>query len=73
MDPTALEERYATGGVLCAYMASLNEVTQVMQYGDMQFAKVTEAIELCCDGCAKLQELMKQTLIQEKQQSEHNS
>lgn len=63
LDPTATEERYSTGEVVCAYMASLNEVTQIKQQGDMQYTKVTEAIDLCCDGCAKIAEYMKQTLV----------
>jgi exosome complex component MTR3 len=62
IDPTAIEQKYATGGIVCAYMASLNEVTQLTEVGDMEYNKVVEAIDLCVDGCTKVSQMMRKVL-----------
>jgi len=70
VDPVAVEHKFATGGVVCAYMASLHELTQLTQVGDMQYQKVMEAIDLSIDGCNKIHQLMVACLMQNAQQKE---
>lgn len=66
VDPTATEERFASGSVMCAYACnSRNEITQLTQRGDMKYSKVTEAIEICLDGCRKIADLVKKTLYED--------
>lgn len=66
VDPTAVEERFSNGSVVCAYSCnSRNEITQLTQRGDMRYSKVTEAIELCLDGCRKIAELVKKALYED--------
>ncbi|KAF0973850.1 hypothetical protein FDP41_007237 [Naegleria fowleri] len=64
VDPTSHEYKYASGGMVCGFMSNLNEVTQLTQVGDMSFQKVSEAMDLCIDGCTKLYQLMQQCLIE---------
>ena len=76
VDPVSLEYKFATGGVVCAYMASLHELTQLTQVGDMQYQKVVEAIDLCIDGCNKIHQLMTNCLKESaelKQKEQHQS
>lgn len=72
VDPVTMEHKYASGGVVCAYMSSLHELTQLTQVGDMQYQKVLEAIDLCVDGCNKIHQLMvnclKQSAVQKERQ-----
>ncbi|EFC50201.1 3'-5' exoribonuclease/RNA-binding protein-like protein [Naegleria gruberi] len=63
VDPTNLEYKYASGGMVCAYMSNLNQVTQLSQVGDMSYQKIGEAMDLCIDGCSKLNQLMQQCLL----------
>ena len=67
VDPTTAEHKYATGGMVCAFMANLNEVTQLTQVGDMSYQKVNEAMDLCIDGCTKLHQLQLDSLLPKQQ------
>jgi len=70
VDPVTMEHKFATGGVVCAYMSSLHELTQLTQVGDMQYQRVLEAIDLCVDGCNKIHQLMVNCLMQSTLQKE---
>ncbi|KAM9979527.1 hypothetical protein ACTFIY_008770 [Dictyostelium cf. discoideum] len=64
IDPTTLEETIPTSStVLVAKMPSLNEITQIIQTGELQYTNVLECVDLCIDGCDKIYSIMKQNLI----------
>ena len=73
LDPTSAEEKAQTALVTVAFMPSLNEVTQLYQDGEIEYSKMQEvgawenltlkAVEMCVDGCAKLHQLMRSTLL----------
>lgn len=63
VDPTAAEERMAEGGLVVALMPSLNEVTQLHQYGELSQQDIADSIELCLDGCNRVHSLMKRALL----------
>ena len=63
VDPTSMEEKYATGNLLCSVMPTFNEITFISQSGDMKYSSVVEATDLAMDACSKIHELMKQTLV----------
>lgn len=44
LDPTEEEENNSTGRVVIAYMPSLNEVTQLFQFGEIEYSKVQEVL-----------------------------
>jgi exosome complex component MTR3 len=75
VDPVSMEHKFATGGVVCAYMPSQNELTQLTQVGDMQYQKVVESVDLCVDGCNKIHQLMTNCLIERAtlKQKEHDT
>lgn len=56
LDPTAEEEKN-NAHLVIAYMPSLNEITQVFQSGQLQKDKTQQAIDMCLDGCIKINEL----------------
>ncbi|GAQ91874.1 hypothetical protein KFL_008730020 [Klebsormidium nitens] len=54
VDPAASEERAQDGNVLVALMPARNEVTQMHLAGAWPDTHAAQAIELCLDGCHKL-------------------
>eukprot|EP00761_Pharyngomonas_kirbyi_P007307 gb/GECH01007317.1/.p1 GENE.gb/GECH01007317.1/~~gb/GECH01007317.1/.p1 ORF type:complete len:257 (+),score=56.38 gb/GECH01007317.1/:1-771(+) len=68
VDPTAIEEKYGVGGIVCSYMPSQNAVTQLTQSGEMSYEHVVEAIELCIDGCTKIHQKMRTCLLKKVKQ-----
>lgn len=64
LDPALAEERRRSGGVLVAYMPSLDEVTQLLLTGELDSDSARLAIRLCLDGCSELYRIMRLNLIQ---------
>ena len=64
VDPTAEEERMATGGLVVGMMPSLNEITQLYQFGELSQEDIISGLGLCEDGCGQVYKLMKQSLIE---------
>eukprot|EP01080_Neovahlkampfia_damariscottae_P007099 gene7099-11262_t len=62
IDPSFLEEKYAKSVLICCMMTSLNEISQLIEVGVMNYSKVIESVELCVDGCSKLHEKMEHAL-----------
>jgi len=63
LDPSSDEEKSAQADIMVAMMPSANEITQMVQTGEMHHAKAPEAIELCLDGCSKIYQMMRQNLL----------
>ncbi|BFI28441.1 exosome complex component MTR3 [Marchantia polymorpha subsp. ruderalis] len=59
LDPTYKEESQQDGSVFIALMTSRREITQVTFTGEWSSTKASEALELCCDACVKLGEVMR--------------
>ena len=70
LDPAGSEERFGEGAVTVAYMPSMNEVTLLRQSGEMEVDKVLEAVDLCLDGCSKVQALMRDFLVHQFEEAE---
>jgi len=64
LDPSGLEEKYEQCNLTLAMMPSVNEITQMLQTGELEHTRAPEAIELCLDGCSKIYALMRQNLIE---------
>ncbi|KYR02020.1 hypothetical protein DLAC_00814 [Tieghemostelium lacteum] len=64
LDPSYQEESLPnTTNILVAKMPALNQVTQLVQSGDLSYNTVIEAVDLNIDGCDKIYSIMKQNLI----------
>eukprot|EP01132_Coremiostelium_polycephalum_P008245 gene8245-10133_t len=66
LDPNQEEESspsISTGNILVAKMPSLNEITQIIQTGELSYNNVLDGVNLCIDGCDKIYGIMKQSLI----------
>lgn len=63
VDPTAEEEKMATGGLVVGMMHSLGEITQLYQFGELSQEDIIKALELCEDGCGQIYKLMKKSLV----------
>jgi len=63
LDPSAEMEEQAESSLLVGYMPSLDETTQLVQRGRSTPESLQEGIELCLDGCLKLHQLMRSTLL----------
>jgi exosome complex component MTR3 len=66
LDPDSNEERLQQGNVTVALMPSLNEVTQLFQFGEIDYSKIQETIDLCLDGCAKLHAMVRKALVHQQ-------
>ncbi len=42
LDPVVQEEKLSSAGITIAYMPSLNEVTQLFQWGEVEYSKIQE-------------------------------
>ncbi|EFA74902.1 hypothetical protein PPL_11936 [Heterostelium album PN500] len=47
----------------CSSMPSHNEITQLLQTGELSYTNIVDGIDLCIDGCDKVYSIMKQNLI----------
>ena len=63
LDPTEEEERQLNGMVLVATLPSLNEVSHVIQAGELEAEQAIDTIDLCVDACAQIQNVFQQILI----------
>ncbi|ELR23015.1 3' exoribonuclease family, domain 1 domain containing protein [Acanthamoeba castellanii str. Neff] len=64
LDPSIAEEKAAQSNLMVAIMPSANEITQMLQTGEIEHTKAPEAIELCLDGCSKIYQMMRQNLLE---------
>lgn len=62
LDPSNIEEQRADGIMTLGLMPSANEVTQLVAKGAWAAATTTEAMELCMDGCAQLDEIVREIM-----------
>jgi ribonuclease PH len=62
LDPTGDEERQSASAMTIAYMPSLNEITQVFQNGPISKEHTQATIDLCLDGCTKLNDIVRDSL-----------
>jgi len=52
------------GNLLVAYMASLNQITHVLQSGTLPVERLEQLTDLALDGCSKLHECMRNCLLE---------
>ncbi|KAI8926361.1 ribosomal protein S5 domain 2-type protein [Entophlyctis helioformis] len=69
LDPTHDEEtgdcdqqHAQTGSVLLAYMPSLNQVTHLIQSGEISSSQCIKAVELCVDACSQIHAVTQEAL-----------
>ena len=67
LDPTVAELQASQVEVSLAYMASRDEVTYVGASGDWGVASLKDCMETCLDGCRKLRQVLRKSLVQEHQ------
>jgi ribonuclease PH len=53
-------------------MPSANEITHMMQNGEMDYSELKQMIEICLDGCSKTYQLMKKSLLLSAQKLHQN-
>eukprot|EP00003_Mantamonas_plastica_P033552 TRINITY_DN9683_c0_g1_i1.p3 TRINITY_DN9683_c0_g1~~TRINITY_DN9683_c0_g1_i1.p3 ORF type:complete len:115 (+),score=42.30 TRINITY_DN9683_c0_g1_i1:605-949(+) len=58
IDPTKVEQQHHSGLLTMATMCSLDEVTLMLQSGEMDLDQVQQCMELALDGCAQVHEIM---------------
>lgn len=63
LDPTAEQEEASDASLLVGYMPSLDETTQLVHHGKTTGEMLQQGVNLGLDGCLKLHQLMKTTLI----------
>eukprot|EP00727_Mastigamoeba_balamuthi_P005045 m51a1_g14539 putative 3 exoribonuclease domain 1 domain containing protein (255) ;mRNA; r:953739-955243 len=63
VDPCGAEEEAESGGLMVTSMPSLNEITQIYQYGELSHQDIAESVELCLDGCSKVYDAMREILV----------
>ncbi|KAJ3218076.1 hypothetical protein HDU67_006634 [Dinochytrium kinnereticum] len=73
LDCTADEEEFQIGSLVIAYMPSMREVTHFVHSGEIAISSMTEAMDLCIDGCSKIHDALRETLIEslKGQEMEH--
>ncbi|KAL6053254.1 Exosome complex component MTR3 [Balamuthia mandrillaris] len=64
LDPSGVEEKHQRSSLTLAYMPSQEQVTQMLQKGELSTSQTLEALELCIDGCTKIYSMMKQNLVE---------
>jgi exosome complex component MTR3 len=71
LDPTLDEEQYHTstsslssGLLTIALMPSRNEVAFISLRGEVDAATLVKATRLCSDGCVRVHEVVRQSLVQ---------
>ncbi|KAJ3393821.1 hypothetical protein HDU92_007458 [Lobulomyces angularis] len=51
------------GSIFLSYMPASNEVTHIVQWGEVNYANSAKAIEICVDACSQIHSVMSQTLL----------
>ncbi|CAJ0636514.1 8537_t:CDS:2 [Entrophospora sp. SA101] len=64
IDSNLMEEQHETGSLILSYMPSLNEVTHILQSGEVDFTLTTQAIEQCTDACNNIYSVMNNSLME---------
>ncbi|KAJ3107454.1 hypothetical protein HDU97_004050 [Phlyctochytrium planicorne] len=64
LDCTESEEEFQIGSLVVAYMPSMREVTHIIHSGEIGVSSLTEALDLCVDGCSKMHDALRQTLLE---------
>ncbi|KAI8842983.1 ribosomal protein S5 domain 2-type protein [Chytridium lagenaria] len=64
LDCTSNEEEFQIGSLVIAYMPSMREVTHMVHSGEIAISSLTEAMDLCLDGCSKIHDALRETLIE---------
>jgi ribonuclease PH len=54
LDCTGEEEDISVGTMLVSHMPSMNEVTSIMQTGEIEGNEVTSIIDLAADACSQM-------------------
>ncbi|KAI9206875.1 ribosomal protein S5 domain 2-type protein [Polychytrium aggregatum] len=62
LDCSTKEESLQTGSLTLSFMPSLNEVTHVLQSGEVAPEAAFQGMELCVDACSKIRPVLDQTL-----------
>ncbi|KAL2916641.1 3'-5'-exoribonuclease [Polyrhizophydium stewartii] len=65
LDPTLDEEAVQSGAVLLSYMPVLNEVTHLIQTGEIAPAQCVQAVELCIGACSQIHTVTQEALLAE--------
>lgn len=65
LDPTESEQcsKDVKGKLMVAYLPSLNQISCLLQDGDVAVESSVEMINTCIEGCLRIHELMKDCLI----------
>jgi exosome complex component MTR3 len=64
VDPTGAEERFGQAQLTAALMPARDEVTHVVQTGELTHDEAAEALQLAFDGCHLVHEMMRACLLQ---------
>ncbi|KAJ3057009.1 hypothetical protein HK097_001493 [Rhizophlyctis rosea] len=62
LDPDGDEETLQNGSLMVSYMPSLNEVTHMMQIGEVTTNLTVKGMEACVDACSQIRTVMQQAL-----------
>ncbi|RKO91485.1 ribosomal protein S5 domain 2-type protein [Blyttiomyces helicus] len=63
LDADGEEEGQQTGSLLLSYMPSLNEVTHIIQSGEVSSNATVKALEICVDACSVINTVMQKSLV----------
>lgn len=65
LDPTEIEQcsKDVTGKMTVAYLPSLNQISCLLQDGEINVDQSVEMINACIEGCLRMHELMKDCLV----------
>eukprot|EP01105_Mastigella_eilhardi_P016844 TRINITY_DN3858_c0_g1_i2.p1 TRINITY_DN3858_c0_g1~~TRINITY_DN3858_c0_g1_i2.p1 ORF type:complete len:181 (-),score=55.59 TRINITY_DN3858_c0_g1_i2:30-572(-) len=64
LDPSTAEEHMQQGGLMVSCMPSVNEITQLYQFGELSHKDISESLDLCLDACKKLHTHMSKVLAE---------
>ncbi|CAG8627212.1 9654_t:CDS:2 [Ambispora leptoticha] len=64
IDGDFFEEQRESGSIILSYMPSLNEITHIIQSGEVDVAVTSQAVELCIDVCSKIYSVMRHSLLE---------
>ena len=64
MDPGATEAAKQTTGLTVAYMPSIDEISGIIQSGEMPFELQAHAVQACVTGCGQINEVQQVCLRQ---------
>ncbi|CAG8510640.1 3538_t:CDS:2 [Paraglomus brasilianum] len=64
IDCTLREEEHAQGSLVLSYMSSLNEITHMLQSGEISVSGTIRTIEQCTEACSKIYSIMGNCLLE---------